>query len=248
MQKKIQILKSNLESIKHLRLLFLQQNQFQFVHNKCHIYGWADQYLFMMDEEEIGYGAVWGKDRREDRDTIFEFYMQDAYSKYSSQVFSEFLAISGVQWIECQTNDPVLSSMLFEYAVNIQAEAILFNDMYPTEFSIQGAEFQKGTKKNLNPSDSGEYIVCSQGEIVATGGFMLNYNLPYADIYMEVKDAFRRMGLGSFIIQELKKEIYRVGRVPAARCNINNLASKSALVKAGFKPCGFLVHGEVKPK
>ena len=242
----VQVLKTNLEAIRHLRLLFLQENEFQFVHNKCHIYGWADQYLFMMEGKEIGYGAVWGKDQREDRDTIFEFYLPEIFRKYSNEVFSAFLVTSGVQWIECQTNDPLLSSMLFEYATNIHAEAILFKDEHQTDFTIEGAEFQKSPEKNLNPSDSGQYIVRSGGEIVATGGFMLNYNLPYADIYMDVKENYRRMHFGSFIIQELKKEIYRMGRVPAARCNINNLASKATLIKAGFSPCGFLVYGEVK--
>ena len=75
---------------------------------------------------------------------------------------------------------------------------------------------------------------------------MLNYNIPYADIYYEVKENFRQKGFGSLIVQELKKEIYLMGRVPAARCNIRNRASKANLLKAGFRVCGFILKGDIK--
>jgi len=216
------------------------------VHNKCHLYGWADTYLLTAGKIKIGYGSVWGKDRREDRDTIFEFYLLHPYRKFSGMIFSEFLSLSQVQWIECQTNDYLLSSMLFEFAENINTEAILFEDGYQTSFKIPGAVFRKDDTENNNPSDSGEYMLEYNGETVATGGFLLNYNFPYADIYMEVKEQYRRQGFGSLLIQELKKEIYSLQRVPAARCNVRNAASKASLQKAGFKPCGFWLTGKAK--
>ena len=74
---------------------------------------------------------------------------------------------------------------------------------------------------------------------------MLNYNMPYADIYMEVKEHARRKGYGSLMVQELKKEIYLRRRVPAARCNIRNQASKATLLKAGFSICGTWLKGNV---
>jgi hypothetical protein len=244
----LQVLKTHLEAIRHLRVLFLQQNRIQFVHNKCHVYGWADQYLFLMDDKEIGYGAAWGREHREERDTIFEFYLLEPFRDHAGFVFSQFLSEARPRWIECQTNDPLLSSMLFEYADNIHAEAILFRDFHETDFNIPGTRFQKGPEKNENPSDSGEYIVQHNDETVATGGFMLNYNLPYADIYMEVKEPHRKKGFGGFIIQELKKQIYLIDRVPAARCSVDNLASKSTLLKSGFIQCGLLIYGELKAK
>jgi RimJ/RimL family protein N-acetyltransferase len=82
---------------------------------------------------------------------------------------------------------------------------------------------------------------------MATGGFMLNYNHPFADIYMDVKEEFRQRGLGSLMVQELKKEIYKAHRVPAARCNIKNTISRATLIKAGFRLCGYLLEGKIKP-
>jgi GNAT superfamily N-acetyltransferase len=63
---------------------------------------------------------------------------------------------------------------------------------------------------------------------------------------MEVREDYRRKGFGSFLLQELKRECYLAGRVPAARCNINNAASKASLLKAGFKIAGFMVIAEIK--
>src|SRR6185312_7850035 len=99
-----------------------------------------------------------------------------------------------------------------------------------------------------NSADAGGYYLQQDGEVVATGGFFLNNNKPYADIYMEVKEPFRRRGFGSLIVQELKKEIYKLARVPAARCNIDNKASKPTLLKAGFKVCGARLKGAIKGK
>ena len=93
---------------------------------------------------------------------------------------------------------------------------------------------------------TGEYVLEQNNKVISTGGFMMNYNIPYADIYYEVKENFRRKGLGSLITQELKKEAYLINRVPAARCNINNYASKSTLLKAGMQVCGFRLLGNLK--
>ncbi len=63
---------------------------------------------------------------------------------------------------------------------------------------------------------------------------MLHYNPPFADLYMEVREDCRRRGIGSFLIQEVKRECYLAGRVPAARTSIRNLASRACLSRAGF--------------
>ena len=79
--------------------------------------------------------------------------------------------------------------------------------------------------------------------VVATGGFLTHYNPPYADIYMEVDEAHRRRGYGSYLIQELKRVCYETGRIPAARCDVSNAGSRSTLEKAGLLPCARLLTG-----
>lgn len=110
---KIEIIKTIPEEISTLRLEFLEENRFQFIHNKCHEYGWADVYLTMSDGKKIGYGSTWGNETREVRDTIFEFFLTKPYRNLASAAYSQFISVTGVKWLECQTNDPLLSSVFF---------------------------------------------------------------------------------------------------------------------------------------
>lgn len=242
----VQINRVPLEEVKPFRVLFLQENNFQFILNKAHDYGWADTWLFGMDEVKIGYGSVWGTNRREDRDTIFEFYILPPFRKFSNLVFAQFQEMVNTDFIEAQSNDQLLTSMLYGFANNIQAEAILFEEHITTHLSVPGVSFRHCTADDQMNGDDSDYILEKNGEIVASGGLMLNYNIPYADIYMQVKEPFRQQGMGSFIVQELKREAYVIGRVPAARCNINNPISRSTLLRAGFKVCGFRLKGNIK--
>lgn len=242
----IKVSKCSLETIQPLRALFLHESNFQFVCNKCHDFGWADTYLFTAEGIEIGYGSVWGTDRREDRDTIFEFYLLPPYRGSAHLAFPLFHAASGATLIECQTNDPLLTSLLYGFSSNIQAEAILFEEDYTSTLTLPGVTFRKREETDVMGDDDSTYILERNGVIVASGGFVWSYNMPYIDIYMQVKEPFRQQGLGSLLVQELKKEAYLLKRVPAARCNISNHRSKATLLKAGFKVCGYRVKGTIQ--
>lgn len=229
-----------LHEIQDLRDLSLQENNFQFVHDKCHGAGWADTYIFSIGKDTAGYGSVWGKDDRKARDTIFEFYLLGSYRKFANIIFPKFGIISGADFMECQTNMNLQSEVMFEYARNINAEAILFEDSFQTEIRIRDTLFKKNSD-NEGP----EYVLEHMGEIVASGGYVKNYNFPYIDMYYEVKENHRKKGFGSLITQELKREAYRLKRVPAARCNVKNNASKATLLRAGMKVCGHILVGEL---
>jgi hypothetical protein len=53
---------------------------------------------------------------------------------------------------------------------------------------------------------------------------------------MEVAEPFRRRGYGSYLVQELKRACYEMGRVPAARCGASSGASRATPPKAGLLP------------
>jgi len=246
---KLKAHKTELKTILPLRSLFLQETNFQIRYNSCHERGWTDPYLLTSDEAEIGYGSIKGQEIA-DRDTVFEFYLVPPFRKFSSLIFPELIAASGAKFIECQSNDLLLSAMLYEFSQNINAEVVLFEDHAVTEHFIPNVVFRARKEDDSifehKVEPVGEYVLELAGEVVATGGYMLHYNMPFADLYMEVKENFRRKGLGSFILQELKKACYLAGRVPAARCNIRNKASRAALIKAGMKVCGFMLKGDIK--
>jgi GNAT superfamily N-acetyltransferase len=246
---KIKTHKTQLQAILPLRNLFLHEANFQVRYNACHERGWTDSYLLTIDDVEVGYGSI-KEDGSVARDTIFEFYLMPPFRKYSSLLFAELIAASRAKFIECQSNDLLLTSMLYEFAQNINSDVVLFEDHAVTEYMIPGVVFRPRKENDSifehEVEPVGEYVLELEGEIVATGGYFLHYNMPFTDLYMEVKENFRGKGLGSLIIQELKKACYLAGRVPAARCNIRNKASRATLLKAGLKVCGFMLKGNIK--
>ena len=243
--------KTELEHIQPLRALYLQETNFQIRYNACHERGWTDSYLLTLDDSAVGYGSIKGQER-DDRDTVFEFFVIPPFRRKASELFRQLLLASNAGLIECQSNDLLLSAMLYEFSISTKTDVVLFEDHSVTELSVPGAIVRR-----LRPGEQifghtsepvGDYVVEMKGEVVASGGFLLHYNLPFADLYMEVREDCRRRGIGSFLLQEVKRECYLAGRVPAARCDIRNAASRAALVKAGLKVCGFMLMGKVEAK
>ena len=140
-----------------------------------------------------------------------------------------------------RTNAKKEINMLFEFSTDIYAQAILFKDLHETQLQILNTTFSKLESSNDDP----EYHLEYNGEIVASDGYVWNYNFPFLDIYYEVKENHRRKGFGSLITQELKKQAYKLDRVPAARCNVKNKASQRTLLKAGMQVCGHILIGKI---
>jgi GNAT superfamily N-acetyltransferase len=243
--------KAKLQDIQSFRALFLQETNFQIRYDACHERGWTDSYLLKIDDVAVGYGSIKGQ-QRADRDTIFEFYVIRPFRKRSSLLFTALVAATGATFIECQSNDALLSSMLHEFARDITAHGVLFDDHVATEHKIRdGVVRLKRDDDRIfehTAEPVGDFVLDVGGTIVATAGFMLHYNMPFADLYMEVRRDRWRQGYGSFILQEVKKACYLAGRVPAARCGLENTASRATLIKAGLRACGFLLMGKVKPE
>jgi GNAT superfamily N-acetyltransferase len=241
--------KVNLKDILALRGLFLQETNCQIRYNACHERDWTDSYLLKSDGLDFGYGAIKGQETK-DRDTIFEFFVIPPYKKFAGSLFRELISSSGARYIECQSNDLLLSAMLYEFSQDIRSDVVLFERHSVTEFKIPDAvvRLRRADDQIFEHAVEplGDYVLEVKGEIVATGGFMLHYNVPFADLYMEVRPDCRRQGYGTFILQELQKACYLAARVPAARCQIKNVASRAALMKAGLRVCGFMQIGNIK--
>jgi len=241
--------KTDLENIQSLRALYLQETNFQIRYDACHERGWTDSYLLMMDNLNVGYGSIKGREIN-DRDTVFECFVVPPFRSKTSELFQQLLEASRAQYIECQSNDLLLSSMLYEFSRSVTADVVLFEDHTFTEHVIPGALVRPRHADDQvfehTTEPVGDYVVELSGEVVASGGFFLHYNRPFADLYMEVREDCRRQGIGTFLLQKLKKECYLAGRVPAARCHIRNVASRAALTKAGLRVCGFILMGRVE--
>lgn len=246
----IDIRKVALSEILPLRELYLQECNFQIRYDACHIRNWTDSYLISLAGKKIGYASIKGLDELADRNAIFEFYLLPHLRNKSSLVFAAVLEKVQVPYLECQSNDLILSPMLYEFGKEIESKVILFGESHQSLIKKKNVIFRPLKKGDdvfgKKESDKGAYVLVWEGEVIADGGFLTHYNHPFADLYMEVAKDFRGKGYASYILQEIKKACYEAGKVPAARCSISNPASKASLLNAGMQVVGYMLKGKVK--
>lgn len=222
----------------------------QIVHDSWHERGFLQSYLISVDGRVAGYGSVGGVGT-EPKDLLKEFYLHPEERMASEHLFRALVSASGATRIEAQTNDRLLMTMLLDSTRSVQRDGILFEDVATTSHQVAGATFRRIRpierdrvfRHEVEPV--GDWVVELDGEVAATGGLTFHYNPPYSDMYMEVAGSFRGRGLGSLLVQELKRVSYEMGKTPTARCPESNVASRRTLQKAGMAPCAWIVHGSI---
>jgi GNAT superfamily N-acetyltransferase len=184
-------------------------------------------------------------------ETVNEFHTAPAYRHKALPMFRALLEASRANRLRAQSNDALMLLMLYDCATNITLDAVLFEDGPATHLPSPGGVLRKVTEADqdlLRERDmewDADWMIEQNGVPVATGGALFHYNPPYADLYMAVHPEHRRQGYGSYMIQELRRICYGLGKVPAARCNVDNAASRATLQKGGLLACGRLLFGDV---
>lgn len=224
-----------------MRNLYRYEADCQIIHDSILRRGLANAYLIEAAGRIAGYGGIWNK-YHEGR--VMEFYTTPSYRGDALLLFRDLLNISNATAIEAQTNMPLMTVMLFDCARNVQAENILFHDAFTSSIACPDVLFRRAALADTWAGDD-EWVLETDETVVAKGGFLLHYNPPYGDIYMETAKSRRRQGYGAYIVQMLKQACYEAGSKPAARCDPDNEASRRTLQKAGMLPCGYLLAGEV---
>jgi GNAT superfamily N-acetyltransferase len=229
--------------------LFRAEANCQLIRDSFWTRGFLVAYAIELDGRLAGHGAI-GNRHFEGR--VIEFFTLPEYRRHAGAMFERLLAASGATHIEAQTNVPLMATMLRNFATEIHAENILFAEGGSTELpGPEGAVFRHVREDGElaifehHHEPGGDWVIEAGGEIVATGGFLTHYNPPYADLYMEVAESKRRRGFGSYLIQELKRVCYEAGKMPAARCDVANVASRRTLERGGLAVCGEIVVGRV---
>lgn len=238
------------EALSPWRELYRSQANVQIIHDSAIGRRLADAYSIHENDQCLGYGAVWNKYYP---GRLMEFYLSPQHESRATALARELIAVAKATHLEAQTNMPLMSRLLQELATDIFCEAILFKDDHTTSLAVP----QQATFRARLPGDDskifdhhrepvGDYVIEHAGQIVATGGYLCHYNPPYGDIYMEVHEPYRRRGIGSYLIGELKRVARENGKTPAARCNPDNIASRKAMERAGLSVCGEMLAGKVR--
>jgi GNAT superfamily N-acetyltransferase len=209
--------------------------------------GWTMQYLVSADGEPAGYGSVAVAGPWTGKPTIIEFYLLPVWRHRSFELFDSFLSVCNAEYFEVQSNAPVLPVMVDTYGRDIATEAIVFAEGLTTHHPANGAVLEAMTEERgirnamRDRRGGGEWRLVVDGDEVARGGILFHYNAPFGDIYMEVDERYRGRGYGGYLVQELKRVCRELGSVPCARCNLDNVASRRTLQKAGFVPIAAIV-------
>ena len=235
-----------------LRECHRQEMNCQIVHDSLHTRrGWTLTYALTLSGTLAGFGSVAIAGPWKDRPTIFEFYLLPDHRGRAFDFFESLLAASGARLMEIQSNDLLLAAMLHTYARDIWTESIVFRDELTTALPANGALLcqvtsDEETRCAIEERAGGtDWTLQVDGEPAGKGGILFHYNRPYGDIHMEIDEPFRRRGLGSYFVQELKRVAYQLDSTPAARCNPANVPSRKTLQKAGFVPYAHILNGSI---
>jgi GNAT superfamily N-acetyltransferase len=241
---------SSAPEILPFRERYREEMNCQVVHDSIHRRaGWTLTYVLEIGGVAVGFGSVALGGPWKDKPTLFEFFVLPVHRARAFELFDALLAASGARLMEIQSNDTLLAVMLHAYARDIASEKVVFHDKLTTALPAKGAILRRvtsdeETQDHLEQRQGGaECVLEFGGQVVGQGGILFHYNRPYGDIYMEVTEPFRRRGLGSYFVQELKRLAYELGAIPCARCNPTNIASRRTLQKAGFVPFAHMLTG-----
>jgi GNAT superfamily N-acetyltransferase len=239
-----------LSAIQPLRELFLQEINAQVRYDAAHTRRGTAHYRLGRNGRDVGYGAV--KDTHEGRGSLFEFYLVPAVRPDALKVLGALVRALETEALECQTNDRFYASLVQGAFGPTTSDTILYGASTPLHVEQNGATFRLRRRADRvfrhEVEPVGDFVVDVRGEVVATGGFLLHYNPPFADVFMEVRSDARRRGYGAFLVNHILSECYLAGRVPAARTSVDNIASQRTLLRAGLIECGRMLRASIEPQ
>lgn len=240
------------QEILPLRVRYRAEANGQIVHDSIHTRaGWTKSYLLRAEDRAAGFGSVAIGGPWKDKPTVFEFYLLPEARGKAFDLFEAFVAASGAQFFEVQTSDTLLAVMLHAYGSDLASEKIVFRDELTTFLPGLGAALKRVTSEKESVAcfqeraGQSEWTLELNGTAVGSGALLFHYNHPYCDVAMEIKEEYRRRGLGAYLVQELKRIAYEMGGIPAARCDPNNIPSRKTLQKAGLVPFAHILVGQL---
>ena len=248
-----EVVPAALADIVLLRDMYRQEMNCQIVHDSYHERGFTSVYLLQHGGSVAGYGCVGEYDTR-GKEVVTEFYVTPPHRAQALLLFRALLTTSGATRVQAQTNDRLLTLLLYDccHPDSITSDTLLFEDAATTCLPAPNGVLFRRVQAEEKPAvfehkrePVGDWAVEVEGQIVGTGGFYCHYNPPYGDVFMEVAEMHRGRGIGSYLVQEVKRMCYEAGRRPSARCNVANIASRRTLQKAGLLPCARILRGNI---
>jgi GNAT superfamily N-acetyltransferase len=238
---------ASLEDVAGLRSAWRAEAGAQIVRDSILPRGLADPHRLLVGEDTVGYAAIWN---RHFPNRAFELVLAASHRDGAPAAAMVLAERAGAVEIEAQSNLPGGAGWMDDCADDIHVENLLFAAARQTRLERPDLTFRR--RRPGDPDGSadggpeGDWVVERDGRLVAGGGWLTHYNPPFADVYMGVVADARGEGIGSFIVQELRRTCAQHGFSPAARCDPDNPASRRALERGGFDLCGEILVGRLR--
>ena len=134
----------------------------QIVHDSLPRRGFGDLFLIRVDGRIAGYGFVMGY-RGEPRDMVQEFYVLPAHRGSALPMFRRLVEASGARRIEAQTNDVLLTLMLYDCAGDIASDPVVFHDALTTSLRPPAPSSARPTRRTRGESSSTRWRAWASG-------------------------------------------------------------------------------------
>jgi GNAT superfamily N-acetyltransferase len=213
------------------------------------IIGKSQCYIIIYNGKKAGHFFV------DSKRTLVQFYIFREYFIHAPEIFEYLISNDIAENAAVSTKETEFLSLCLDYQKSISIDSYLFTDNKDIKYEL--ANFKDvsfrlaksndiGTiKTKCDPAFEGYYedliennqlFVLYSGDILlGIGEFRISKsNEQYGDIGMIVTEQYRRKGVGTYIITQLKEHCYRNNLKPVASCNHTNIASKKTLEKSGF--------------
>ena len=242
----------SLADIAPWRARHLKELNAQCRYDACHWRGWSDHWQLRVGSRAVGYAAIKGRDALADRDAIFEWYVDADARQHGDALWQAVVTTARPSHVECQTNDHALHAMAQRCTSALTPTTWLFGApvVLPVVADSPGVARPRRADDLVFAHHSepvGAIVLDVEGRgIVATGGALTHYNPPFADIFMEVAPEHRRRGYGTAIVKAVIVACAHEGFVAAARCGLDNTASRATLLRAGMRDVGQVVVGALR--
>ncbi len=212
---------------------------------------WCLQYLLQLGGTPVGFAGLAVAGPWKGRRTVFDFFLQRAERDSWPELWDTFAQASRADSYELQTNLPLMPELVGRLPGPHQIDRLVYAEGQTTTLPSQGARLRQMTSVQETQlclqerAGQCEWVLELEGAEVGKGTLLFHYNVPHADIAMDIPGPFRRRGLGAYLAQELKRAARDLGAIPAARTSPDNFASQRTLEKAGMIRTGRIVFGQL---
>ncbi len=176
-----------------------------------------------------------------------EFWVEPTERVRAADYFRALIDASAATHAEAQTNLSAMCDVVPSFVPESAREHFLFEDSTaPAPSAPAGVVLRRRVETDSGPD--GEWVACVDSKVIGAGGYLTHYNPPYVDLFIEVTEAWRGRGVGSYLVGALREVARADAFVPAARCAAANRASARTLERGGMRRCGEIIAGEVVPR